>query len=101
GAQHVAQLPRRFEVAPEGFLDDHPRVLRQPCATELLDHRREHRWWNREVVRRPLAAPEGPAKVVERRGLSVVATHVAEPLEEQDECILVDGSLGSDNAVAR
>ena len=46
------ELPRRGQVAPERLFDDDARLVGQARGAEPLDHRREERGRDGEVVRR-------------------------------------------------
>ena len=55
--QNPVELLRRREIVAERLLDDDACALAQPDCTKLLDHRLKQARRNRQVVRRPLAAP--------------------------------------------
>ena len=55
------ELPRGSQVAPERLFDDDARVLGQAGGAEPLDHRREQRGRDGEVVRRAPGTRPAPA----------------------------------------
>ena len=60
-ARDAVELARRGQVAPERLLDDDARVAGQAGGAEPLDHRREQRGRDGEVVRRAPRIGRAPA----------------------------------------
>ena len=69
---------RGGQIAAERFLDDHAGAVDAAGLGQLLDDRPEHDGRNGQVECRPAALAERFAQDLERRGIVVVAVHVAE-----------------------
>ena len=63
---------------PNGFSTMTRALLGQPGATESLDHRREQRRRNGEVMRRAARTAECPLESLERAGVAVITIDVVQ-----------------------
>ena len=86
----VVELDGGVVVVPEGLLDHHSGVLRQPCAAEALNHSGEERRRDLEIEDRVLGARERVLQLAVAVEVVVVALHVAEQVGELLEDVLVD-----------
>src|SRR5215472_7089601 len=94
--QHAAELPRRSEVPPEGFLDDDAPVRGARSLPELGNDGGKHARGNGQVVRRPLRAGQQGFEPGERGGVGVVAVHVLELRRERFEALRVEAAVLGD-----
>ena len=72
----AVELARGGEVAPEGLLDDHARLCRQPGPGQPLDHGRKQRRRYGQVMCRPARPAQGRLQCGEGRRVLVVAADV-------------------------
>ena len=85
GLSGAVEPPRRREIAPEGLLDDDPRVVGQAGSAELLDDRGEEKRWDGQVVRGTGGFAKGLLQRRERVGILVVPVHVPKPGQQVTE----------------
>jgi hypothetical protein len=76
GVQALVELPRRRKVVPERLLDDHARVLREPCVGKAAHDRREERGRNLEVEDREALALDFVGDASVRPGVREVAVNI-------------------------
>ena len=97
--RNFVEILCRGQVAPEWLFDNDPRIPGQIRSAEPLNHRFEHGWRYRQVVRRPLRATQCLLDRRERGRIFVVAAHILEQGEKLLECAFVIDSTRSLNAV--
>ena len=85
GARDGVELARGGQVATERFLHDHPRLIGEAGSPESLDHGREQRRGDREIVRRPSRPPQLALERREGQRVVVVAGDVPEERQESAE----------------
>jgi hypothetical protein len=76
--QMLIELLSRGEIVAERLFDDHASPLRAARLHQVVHHRSEEHWRNRQVVRWGLRSTELLANRVERRSVVVIAVDVAQ-----------------------
>ena len=97
----MVELPRRGEIAPERLLDDDTRAAGQPFATEPLDHGREQRGRDGQVVHRMTRTAQDPPQRLERAGVAVVTIDVLHQRQQPVQGSVAGAGTGLRDAVPR
>src|SRR6185312_9022040 len=90
--QDAVELPRRGEIAPEWLLDDDARATGQSFATEPLDHGREQRGRNSQVMHRTASTAEYTPQRLERARVAVVTIDILHERQQPVQSVAVDGA---------
>ena len=91
--QRPVQLPRRGEVRPKGFFDDHAGALGTARLGQLIHDQPEQRGRDGEIMRGPLRGAELCANGLERRRVRVVAIDIAQQAAQLLEGHRVESSV--------
>jgi hypothetical protein len=87
------QRPRRGEIAPERFLCHYPRLGRESCTFEPLDHFDERARWDGEIVERPLRRSQRSTQCGEGGGIGIVTVDVVQERNELVERSAVEPAM--------
>ena len=80
--QHSVQLLRRWQIMPEGLLQNDTGAFGTTGFGQLRHHGRKYRRRNRHVKRRPLSIIKHLAQGLKRRQVGNIASHIAQQATE-------------------